>query len=114
MTNIMKHVDLLDLVRVEVNRIPGTGQFRVFIEAIDKEKKVVMDPSAQKTLNNKITSICKEKNLSALDPNTIGYIKEFVGRVVSELARNGLVELADYEDRPDDPYAEIRKEFSKI
>jgi len=113
MTNIMNHVDFLDLVKITVTRFPNSGQFKVFVEAIEKNKKVIFDEDALRTMNNKITEVCKEKKLSALDPNTVGYIKEFIEKLVSELARHGLIELVEYEDQPDDPYAKIRQQYEK-
>jgi len=107
---IMNQVDILDLVRIHVFRIPNTARFEVQVEAVDKTKNVVFDEDALKVLNQKVTE--RAAQFEARDPRAIGYIEEFVGRLTSELYRNGLVELATVSDEDQDPYADLRKEYN--
>lgn len=108
---VMNKVDILDLVHIHVFRIPNTARFEVQIEAIEKNKNVIFDEDALKIMNQKITE--KAAQFEARDPRAKDYIQEFVGRMTSELYRNGLVALDIVTDEPDDPYADIRKKYSK-
>lgn len=111
MANILKNVDIADLIVVNVFKGTPTphdkNPFVVAVDPIDQTKKVVFDSSALKVLNAKITD--KVRGADSRDPNTIGYIKEFVTKMVSEFYRNGLVEITEVPDSPEDPYEEAKK-----
>jgi hypothetical protein len=97
----MNHVDILDLIKINVNQL-FNGEVTVDLECLEQGKQVVLDEDALKYLNNVLTE--KAKNMSISNPNTLQYIKEFVGRMLSELSRNGLVVLEEISDTPQDPY----------
>lgn len=106
---IMKHVDILELIRVHVFRVPNTARFEVEIESIDKNKNVVFDEDALRIMNQKITE--KAAQFEARDPRAKHYIEEYVARLTGELHRNGLMELEEVPDEASDPYADLRKRY---
>jgi hypothetical protein len=108
-TQIMKHIDVLELIRIHVFRIPNTPRFEVEIESIDKNKNVVFDEDALRIMNQKITE--RAAQFEARDPRAKTYIEEFIARLTSELHRNGLMELEEISDEPSDPYADLRKQY---
>lgn len=109
--NILKNVDFLDLVRIHV--YPGQPHptdrhpFRIEFESVDKTKRVVFDESSIRKMNEILTE--KASQFHPSDPRVRGYLEEFAGRLASELYRNGLVELDDIPDAPDDPYTQAKK-----
>ena len=90
--NIIKNVDILDLVEIKVIQIMP-GDFQIMIDCLEKDKQLVFDPKALERLNNLATE--KSKSLTSNHPNTIPFIKEFVGRMVSEMHKSGLCALDD-------------------
>jgi hypothetical protein len=110
--NIMKHVDILELMRIHVYRpnpfLPGA--FQVDLESLDKTKQVVLDERASKKLNEIIVEKCKQFN-DARDPRVTSYIEEFVAKMCSEWHRAGLLVLDDIPEASSDPYAEVKKAF---
>lgn len=115
MANILANVDILDLVVINVFKGTPTLQdpspFVVTVDPLDQTKKVVFDPSALKVLNDKLTE--KIAGSDAKDLNTVGFIKEFAGKMISGLYKNGLVIIEDIPDAVDDPYAEAKKQFRR-
>lgn len=111
--DILKSVDILDLIKVKVYKSKPTSEdpspVRVVIETIEKTKKVIFDESALDILNKKLSE--RVATMSYYDPKTLGYIEEFAGRMVSELYRHGLVELEDIPEASGDPYGEVKKHF---
>lgn len=111
MANPLKHVDILDLVVVNIFKgkpsLQDPNPIVVAIDPIDPEKRVVFDPDALKVLNNKLTE--KIRGSDSTNPNTIQYVKEFAGKMVSALYKNGLVLIEDIPDAAEDPYAAARK-----
>lgn len=109
---ILKNVDILELVTIHVYRGDPTHDdpmpYRVMIESLDKGKKVVFDEKALQTMNYHLTEKAQQFQ-DGRDPRVKDYIQEFVGRMVSELAKNGLVVLEDVGDEKEDPYANLRK-----
>jgi hypothetical protein len=91
------------------------GRFEVQIASIDDKKNVVFDERALAVLNERVTE--KSKQFSdARDPRVRGYIKEFVGRMASELYKNGLMELEDIDQQegsPEDPYSKAKRLYGK-
>ena len=106
---IMKHVDILELIRIHVFRIPNTPKFEVEIECIERDKNLVFDEDALRVMNHKITE--KAAQFEARDPRAKNYIEEFVARLTSELHRNGLVELEEVPESAPDPYADMRRKY---
>jgi hypothetical protein len=108
----MKNIEFLDLVNIVVTRGIPTAidpcPVIVSFDPIDKEKNIVFDEDALKTMNNKITERMIKMGLNVRDPNVFEYIKEFAGRLAAELYRNGLIEFEDVKDAPEDPYAKVR------
>jgi hypothetical protein len=41
------------------------------------------------------------------------YVEEFAARVATELYRSGLIEFEEISDSPEDPYAHLRKQYSR-
>lgn len=113
-TNLLDNVGFLDRVRIHVypgKPNPGDNYpFRVEFESLDNTKKVVFDESSLKRMNEILTE--KASQFHPTDPRLRGYIEEFVGRLTTELYRNGLVALEEIPDAPDDPYASVKKKFS--
>ncbi len=109
--NIMKRVDILDQVKVMVTQ-PMPGNFAVSFEPYDRKQHVVIDEKAKAVMDEKITE--KAKALVAKDPNTKEFIREFAGRLLSELYRVELAILEDVPESPTDPYADIRKKYRFI
>lgn len=110
---ILKHVDILDLIRVHV--LPErfydrhTGKFTVLLESVDPHKQVVIDEKASATLNEEVVK--RASTFEARDPRAAKFIEEFVSRMVSELYRNGLVVLEDVQDAPSDPYQAAKEQI---
>ena len=105
---IMNHIDILDQIQIDVFRIPNTANFEVEISCLDRTKNVVFDEKALRVMNQKITE--KAAQFEARDPRAKTYIEEFVGRLTSELFRNGLAEIEDIPDAVD-PYEDLRRRF---
>jgi len=99
--NIMKKVDILDLINIEIS-VDAMGHLHVDFVSLDMAKQVIIDTQAMEVLNKTLTE--KVVGKSPKDPNVIGYVKEFVGKMVSELYRNGLILLEDIPEAHDDPY----------
>jgi hypothetical protein len=106
MKDILKKVDILDRIKLRVVEV-APGHFGVAVEALEKNKNVIFDTDALKILNEQVTH--RARSMNSRDPNTRGFIEEFVGRMISEMYRVGLVELEDIKDAPDDPYRDLRK-----
>jgi hypothetical protein len=110
--HILKNVDILDLVRIHVYKEKPTREdplpYRVFIESIDSSKRIVFDEAALNILNQKVTERSQAFG-DGRDPRIQDYIKEFVGRMVSELGKNGLAVIEDIPEGSEDPYATLRK-----
>ncbi len=107
-------VDILDLISVTVVRLPPASPqdlAPISVELIPHEegKQVVVDETALATLNANLSEKAKQLELDPRNPQTFSYLQEFVGRMVSELYRNGLVELEDVPEGADDPYHKVRK-----
>lgn len=115
MANPLKHVDIIDLVVINIYRgpsIPGDpNPLTVDIAPIDPTKRLIWDTDSLKTLNRKLTE--KLAGTELTNPNTIQYVKQFTGTMLSELYRNGLVLFEDLPESPDDPYAEAKRQFRK-
>jgi hypothetical protein len=113
--DILKHVELLDKVRIHIYRGQPTKDdlcpFRIEFECLDASKKLVFDESALATMNQKLTEKAREFNPN--DPRFAKYLEEFSGRFTNELYRNGLVEIVDIPDAKEDPYTAVRKQFSR-
>lgn len=103
--DILKNVDILSLVDVQIFQT-HPGFFDVSFYCHDKTKQLVFDESALQTLNHKLSE--KMAGLNARDPNTRGYIEEFVGRMLVEMHRHGLCAIDDVKDAQEDPYAHLR------
>lgn len=108
--DVMKHVDILELVKIDVYRpnIYKPGEIAVKLIPFDKSKQVVVDPDELRQLEEKITEKCQQFD-DARDPRVGKYIEEFVGRICSDWHRMGLLLLEDIPDAPEDPYAEAKK-----
>jgi hypothetical protein len=113
MAEILTNVDILELLIINVYKGTPTRQdpcpLMVTIDPIDRNKRFVIDTSAQQVLNNALTE--KLKDSDPRNPNTFQYAKEFVGKMVSELHRSGLCLIEDIPDSSDDPYKQVRKMF---
>ena len=114
-SNILKHVEFLDLVRIHVYRAPPEKNdkfpLRIEFEPLDKTKKIVFDETELKKMNEILTE--KAQQFHPSDPRLKMYIEEFAARVVTELYRSGLVELIENGDSPENPYAHLRKQYSR-
>lgn len=101
----MDSVDILDRVDILVFQF-HPGHFSVDFKVKEKEKHLVFDETALKTLQDKVLDLTRGKN--AKDPNTVGYIQEYVGRLIREYHKVGLAVIEDIPDSPDDHYAKFR------
>lgn len=103
--DIMKHVDILDLVEVVIV-VDNYGSMSIDFLCREPNKRVVIDENAKIKIERDIASklVGKSKN----DENALGYAKEFAGKMLSALYQNGLVELEDIPEAPDDPYKSLR------
>lgn len=114
-TDLLNNVDFLDRVRIHV--FPGKPHpgdlypFRVEVQSLDESKRVIFDEAALKKMNQILTE--KASQFHPNDPRVRGYLEEFVGRLITELYRNGLCDLEDLPDQPDDPYEKLRKTFAR-
>ncbi len=106
--DIMKHVDILDQVKVIVTQ-PMPGHFAIDFEPHDRTKQVIIDSKAKMVMDQKISE--KTVGRPAKDPNTLEYIKEFAGKLLSELFRVQLAALETIPDAPKDPYQDIKSKF---
>jgi hypothetical protein len=112
---ILKHVDVLDLIKVEVftPNIYKPGDIQVDLVALEKDKRVVIDDSALKSLNQTLYERCQQFE-DARDPKVKEYIKEFVGRMCSEWHRNGLLEIEDIPEGVTDHYEDARRQAREL
>jgi len=112
--SLLKNIDILDLIRIHVYkerpRKNDAAPIGVNIECVEKGKKIVFDEKSLKALNEQAT--IQAAKFDIRDQNVLNYVEEFVARMVSAFHKNGLVEIVDIPDSPDDPYANIRKELS--
>jgi hypothetical protein len=115
MSNILKNVDIADLIVVNVYKgkpqVGDPNPFIVAVDPIDQTKKVVFDESSLKVLNARLTE--KLKDADSTNPNTVQYIKEFATKMVSEFYKNGLLEIVDIPDSPEDPYELAKRAIQK-
>ena len=107
-------VDILDLVDIVCYRVPprnpvDRAPIGIDIVPHDKTKQVVWDQDSLKNFNNILTE--KSKSLKFNNPNSLDYLKQYVGMMLSELYRNGLVDFEELSDAPEDHYAHLRKNF---
>lgn len=113
--DILERVEFLDKVRIHVYRAPpepgDPRPIRIEFQSLQKGKKVIFDENALKTMNNTLTE--KAKQFEPEDPRLLSYVEEFAGRLTEILYKNGLVELVEIPDQPEDHYATIRKQFSR-
>jgi len=113
--DLLNNVDFLDRVRIHIypgKPSPGDHYpFRIEFQSLDESKRVIFDESALKKMNEVLTE--KAGQFHPSDPRVRGYLEEFAGRLAMELYRNGLADLEDLPDGPEDPYANIRKQFSR-
>lgn len=112
---VMNHVDILELIKINVFRpnVYKAGDIQVELEALEKGKVVVVDEDEIKKLNEALTHKCKEFE-DARDPKVANYIKEFVGRMCSDWHRMGLLVLEDAPTTPDDPYKKAKEMFKNV
>lgn len=106
----MKNVNIADLIKIKVYQ--GKSALDVQIECLEPGKDVIFDESALRELNNQLTERCK--TMSMADPKTEKFVEEFVYRMVTELYRNGLVELVESQAPIEDHYAKLRKNYHKM
>lgn len=115
MVNILKNVEISDLIVVNVFKGKPSkldpNPFVVTVDPIDQAKKVTFDSSALKVLNDRLSE--KIKGANSTDPKTVQYMKEFVTKMVSEFYRNGLLEIVDVPDSPEDPYEQAKRAISR-
>jgi hypothetical protein len=113
--NIMKHVDVLDLIKINVFRpnVYQPGQLEVSLEALEKDKVVVIDEDELKRLNELLTDKCREFE-DARDPKVTKYIEEFVARMCSEWHRLGLLEIEEVPEGSKDPYQDAKEMFKHV
>jgi hypothetical protein len=81
--------------------------YRIFVEAIEKGKRVVFDSDALRVFNHRLTENAQRFD-DGRDPRVKTYLEEFASKMISELARNGLIIIEDLPDASDDPYAAVR------
>jgi len=112
---VMTHVDILDLVKINVFKGTPTpidpNPIRISIDPIDRNKNLVFDDGALNVLNRKMAEFVIERGLSIKEETTFRYVEEFVGRMLSELHKNGLVLLEEAPDAPEDPYKDVRSQY---
>ena len=106
--NIMKQVDVLELMKVNVCRsnVYEPGDIQVELEALEKGKVIVVDEDELKKLNEVLTDKCQ--SFEARDSKVNKYIEEFVARMCSEWHRMGLLVIEDVKEAPSDPYKEAK------
>ena len=107
--NILKNVDILDLVNIIVQRDYNStiGKFNISIVPLDETKRFYIDSFSKKVLEDKILE--RTSNLSVFDDKTKFAIQEFAGRYISEIYKHELCGLEDIPEAKDDPYADLRK-----
>jgi len=111
----LKNVDILDLVTIEVYDVVsktnmGTLQSTIEVQVVplDTTKNFVIDEKAKWTMEGKVME--RINSMNPQDVRTKGYVKEFVGRMISELYRSELCFLEDASlDSIADHYADLRK-----
>ena len=109
--DIMKHVNISEMVTVTATRMPRTAEFKVSIIPLDPRLNLVFDESALRTMEEKISQ--KAAQFAARDPRAQKYIEEFVSRMLPELQRTGLLEIEEASESPEDPYKSIREQHKR-
>jgi hypothetical protein len=104
-------IDIADLIKVRLIE-PKPGFIQAMFECVDRTKNVVFDEKALAKLNEILAD--KVKGMEARDPKVHTYIEEFLMRMVSELYKNGLVDIVEAKDSEEDPYAFARKLYGKF
>lgn len=108
--HIMDSVDILDRVRIHVFQT-SPGHFDVDFTCREKNKVLVLDDDAKKTLTNKLNELAVGKD--AMSANTRGYIEEYTGRLLQGFHKCNLALIEDRPEAIDDHYEKIRKSFAK-
>ena len=108
--DVLKHTNISEMLNITAHRVGQTGNFVVDILCLDMTKKVVIDPKALETMNQKIGE--KASQLSANDPRAKKYIEQFVSQLLPELQRVGLADIVDIPEAGD-PYEELKKKYSR-
>ena len=108
--NIINHVDILDLITIRVYNpnIYKPAEFAVDLSANEKGKVVVIDTSAKTIMNESVTKKAREFT-SARDPKVKDLIREYVGRMCTELAKSGLLIIEKAPEKSEDPFAEAKR-----
>jgi hypothetical protein len=104
--DIMKQVDIMDLITIEAT-VDRYGHLFIDFVSLDQTKRVVMDESVSRKIEDFVTS--KTLGKSKGDTKILDYVKEYAGKMASESYKNGLLVLEDIPDEPEDPYAKHRK-----
>ena len=107
---IMKSVDILDRLHILVMQ-STPGHFSIDFECMEKDKQVYFMGGTRQALEEQVLRACADKN--ANDPNTIGYIQEFIGRMLQKLYKEDLFGIEEVTAPIDDHYANIRKQLAK-
>jgi hypothetical protein len=105
-TDLLKHVDILTLVDIQIFET-HPGHLSVDFYCHQPGKHLVFDEKALEVLNHQLSEELAGR--STKDPNTRGYIQEYVGRMIDQLSRHNLCAIEDIPDAPDDHYAKLRK-----
>ena len=110
MSNILKHVDIADLININVvvPNITRPDVIQVDITALEEGKHVVIDTDALDTFNCILVEKCQQFD-NARDPKVKEYIKEFTHRMCQEWDSAGLIVIEDIPEAVDDPYAHLRR-----
>jgi len=107
--HIMDSVDILDRIDILLFQ-PVPGHFTVDFTCKEKGKQLTIDTDALNAMQAKITMLCREKELSANDEKTRGYIQEFIGRLVREYHKAHLAIIENIPEGIDDHYKHLRKQ----
>lgn len=116
MKNILKNVEINELIQIDVFNpvVWSPGQIEVSLQAVEKGKRVVVDPDAMETLGVVLKERANDKFESARDPKMKKDMEEFVARMCIEWHKNGMLIIEEIPDAPSDPYEEAKKAVEKL
>lgn len=116
MVNILKNVEINELLRIEVfnTNIYDHGQIEINLEAVEKGKRVIIDEDASKKLGEILRDRANDKFDNTRDPKMKKDMEEFVARMCVEWHKNGLLIIEDIPDAPSDPYEEAKEVVKRL
>lgn len=115
MSDILKHVEINDLIDIQVftPNVYKPGDIQVSIEAVEKGKQVIIDVDAARILGEVLKERANNNFENVRDPKMKKDMEEFVARMCVEWHKNGLLVIENVPDAQE-PYEEAKKAIKNL